>query len=191
MKFNKPALALVCLTVSRNATAFLTSPPKSSSPCRNHGLSLLQVALSAPATEPKEKRNATMANTSSNNSNDSLLLPDMSLLDEAQQELNNSNNNSNNDDNEKEGQVPVELVRATKVFLEEPSLLIKADLEHIFPVLVAWSRTSCLTGATTAERILQRLQTEQIDGNTNVALTHKHYSVVSTNCLYMCMFMFM
>ena len=75
----------------------------------------------------------------------------------------------------------------TNVILDETTnpvgTLSEAILKTSMLVLNGWAKTSCPTGAMTAERILHRLEREADAGNGRLRLSIMHYAVVSVTTL--------
>lgn len=173
------------VTPTRSSTSPLlssTSPEFFLGRDGNNGDSSLRVATSpveTPLTDATTDTTPANNDNSNNNSNsnDGFAMPDMLLLKAAQQKLMEDYDGDSSIKN-------IDFAQATLTLLEKPSPLSPEDLENVFPVLVAWSKTSCPTGAITAERILKRIRQEKEQGNEHVELTQRHYSVVSSTLLY-------
>jgi pentatricopeptide repeat protein len=60
---------------------------------------------------------------------------------------------------------------------EEPGSLDEEVIEDIFPLLLWWGKTETVDGATTVEKLLERLEKEVEAGNDLLTLCNKHYTV--------------
>ena len=72
---------------------------------------------------------------------------------------------------------PHTLSHLTGLILEQPCSLDQDILKNVYPVLLSWGKKENAEGATTVERILEKLEKDIGEGEDHLKLTHYHYTI--------------